>query len=278
MKVAFETITPEQAREMLALSGGNRDIRSARVASLAKDIVAGKYKLNGESIVLDEKGGALDGHNRLEAVVMSGVAIQSVVVRGMTRDVYHTFDSGASRTFADVLKINTEESAKMLASALRYLSLWLCGVPKECGRESRFSNSFLLEVLAKHPSIRTSVEVCEKTKKWPCPLRKSVFATGHYLLAAASTEEAATQFLEAVGIGEMQERNNPAFALRSLLMGDQARRVSRRGEEYLHAFLYAANAWILQRPLSLVRIPSKAPQLYGLPNTLWCGSQKKVAA
>ncbi len=102
--VKVETITPPMAKEYLRANTNNyRKLSRSRVKQYAADISAGKWELNGETIVFDENGVLKDGQHRLAGVVMSGKSIQTFVIRGISADVT-LYDRGGNRTYTEIAK------------------------------------------------------------------------------------------------------------------------------------------------------------------------------
>ena len=93
----IETITPARAAEMLASNTNNRPLRRALVESYARDMAAGNWKLNGETIIMGRDETLLNGQHRLHACVMANVPFTTLVVYGIERDAVMAMDSGANR-------------------------------------------------------------------------------------------------------------------------------------------------------------------------------------
>lgn len=114
------TITPAMAEKWLAATTfRNRDVSMVVINRYASDMAAGKWALNGESIVLDDNGNVIDGQHRLRAIIKAGVPIKSLVVRGADHSVFPTFDIGAKRGGKDVLSIAGYANARSLAAILK---------------------------------------------------------------------------------------------------------------------------------------------------------------
>jgi hypothetical protein len=105
-------ITPGLASEMLATSSGNRKIRQWWVKWLASAISRNEMRVTSQGIGFDVTGSLRDGHHRLEAVVASGLPIETVVVYGMRIDAYRVIDIGVKRSVAD--RINTSKSVAQI--------------------------------------------------------------------------------------------------------------------------------------------------------------------
>lgn len=102
LKWKLETITPEKAKAYLATStanrGGPKGVMPARVKWFCDIIINGEFKLTHQGIAFNENGVLRDGHHRLEAIAMSGKAVQMWVCRGVTDEAVIAMDCGAPRT------------------------------------------------------------------------------------------------------------------------------------------------------------------------------------
>ncbi|TXE27127.1 hypothetical protein FOT62_22675 [Serratia marcescens] len=130
-KADVETITPEIAITYLGANTINRNLNQTYVDRYVREMKSGTWRLNAESIKFDASGRLIDGQHRLNAVVMAGVAIQSLVVRGIPVGVIDTLDTGKARTGGDVLAISgiTEKSASgCIAQAVCTLLRYEAGV------------------------------------------------------------------------------------------------------------------------------------------------------
>lgn len=117
----LETVTPQLAQAWLKTAHRNRSLSTARVKALASAIRRGLWTVNGQTIVLCHEGRLLDGQHRLSAVVEAGIAIQTMVVRGIDPEAFGSIDQGRKRLASDVLSIEGKPQPHTLASALRWL-------------------------------------------------------------------------------------------------------------------------------------------------------------
>lgn len=98
-------VTPDIARSFLTKNTANYRVYRPRIAQkYADDMINGRWKTNGESICFNEKGQLVDGQHRLNAIIMSGVTVQMVVVYGIAGDV-STFDVGLARNAVDIARV-----------------------------------------------------------------------------------------------------------------------------------------------------------------------------
>lgn len=101
----IETITPEIAREYLSRNVKNRRIRSEVVNMLARDILAGKFRVTHQGIAFYEDGSLMDGQHRLSAIVKANRPVQLMVSRGFPKESMMAVDKGTGRSTSDVLAL-----------------------------------------------------------------------------------------------------------------------------------------------------------------------------
>lgn len=116
-----EMITPEEAATLLGRNVRNRNVRIRVVNKYARDLMAGKFVLNGESVKVDENGRLLDGQHRCLACVETGLPFESVVVRGLPPEVQMTIDQGTKRTVSDQLNMQGVAYAHGVAACITIL-------------------------------------------------------------------------------------------------------------------------------------------------------------
>lgn len=109
MEIKVMEITPEIAKELLKNNKSNRNIVQNAVNRYARDMEAGNWEQNGDTITIDEKGNLTDGQHRLSAIVQSGVTVKMIVVSGIGFSA--TKDIGKPRSVADSIKMQYGISA-----------------------------------------------------------------------------------------------------------------------------------------------------------------------
>jgi hypothetical protein len=122
-------IDPASAISLLDKQHKNRPLREARAERIAGDIRAGKYGENGEPMIFCPAGRLLDGQTRARAVVISGRAITSYCVFGVSPAQFDTMDQGSTRSTQDLLAtLGVIRYGVMAAAArwcIRYESTWI---------------------------------------------------------------------------------------------------------------------------------------------------------
>lgn len=125
VSVDIRTIGPEEALRLLSTNSSNRSISSNNVARYTKDILEGRWPLNGETITLDPDGNLLDGQHRLTAVVNANRAVDFIVITGISPEARSTMDTGKSRNGKDIVKmIGNVDQEGLIASAIRKIDLY----------------------------------------------------------------------------------------------------------------------------------------------------------
>lgn len=246
MKITAEvrTVTPENAQAWLALSRGNRRIRESRVEQYAKSMREGAFALNGETIILGGPADAevlLDGHHRLMAIERSGVAIRSIVVRGIDPATWDTVDTGIARSASDDLTIAGVSNASWKAAALRVEIAYRRGMMTNRhegaathGREATISTT---DVRRFYESEQMFVDGMDKMGSMASRSQLAAlapWATAWFWLAGhlfndhgeGEVWEKFQQFVEQCQTGIGLEKGAPTLALRQKRLGAYSAKIS----------------------------------------------------
>lgn len=154
-------VSPELAESWLSKNPNNRNLRKAVSEAYARDMVGGRWLINGETIKFDVTGHLRDGQHRLSAVIAAGTTVPMVVVRGLSPDVMPTVDAGAKRSYSDALKLQGEDNTATLAAVTRRALMWERGARTNTGSLSPTPLE-MNEFLTANPRLRTSAEVAAK--------------------------------------------------------------------------------------------------------------------
>lgn len=250
LNISVEEITPAKAAEMLRLNTRNRTIRLPRVASYARDMLAGLWNLNGEPIQLCGNI-LLNGQHRLLACVKAGVPFTTVVIRGLSSDIHPSIDTGAPRSFADELRWLGESSSTILASSLRLVWAYDNGAILD-GRLVP-TRQEMLAILDSQPTIRESLAVAS-TAFDAVRMPASVISSTHYLFSRETTPEEATAFWYLVRTEGAADPNTGPFVLRRYALRVAIeRRVRPLQSEWMALTIKAFNHWMAGASLSHLR-------------------------
>lgn len=215
------TITPEQAAKYLEGNTGNRPLRPSAITRYAKDMKEGRWILNGEAIMIADDGTLMNGQNRLSAVVLAGVPIQTVLVTGLNGNAMDTIDLGVGRTLSDTLYWKNVKNPRSVSTALS----WVYRYDDMVARGVRqfplavYTRADLLTHFEENPGLVNSVETVEKLRK-RLPISVGIGGFVHYLMTRTSSRARADQFWTQVSEPGDQEEN-VAFLLREWLLDHQ---------------------------------------------------------
>ena len=71
--IAWVTITPGDAEQMLESNEANRNMRARVVSAYARDMETDRWLVTGETIKIGRHGELLDGQHRLQAIIQNAV-------------------------------------------------------------------------------------------------------------------------------------------------------------------------------------------------------------
>lgn len=115
-------LTPEKAQYYLDHVSVRRTIYKTTVNTYAKEMERNNWQLNGESIVISDKGNLLNGRHRCSASVKTGLPFVTIIVYGIDEDTFYTIDAGKSRTDKDLIYKDVTYPTEY-ASALRLFAI-----------------------------------------------------------------------------------------------------------------------------------------------------------
>ncbi len=156
MQVEIKEVTPALAKKWLEKNLNNRNIRGQKVANLARDIQAGRWAVNGDTIRFSEDGVLLDGQHRLAAVVKAGRSITTAVAYGVPSEARMTMDAGAARTAGDQFALRGVKNASRVSTACRYaMSARATGTM----RPQSFTNGEIWEFYNMHQGVSDRLSI-----------------------------------------------------------------------------------------------------------------------
>lgn len=204
-------ITQALAEKWLDENTHNRNLRENAVEAYARDMEAGNWAENGESIKFAEDGTLLDGQHRLWAIAQSGVTVRMLVVTGLVGQAQETMDNGRKRSLADALHLRGETNSSVLGSVLRRGLMWTQGMHRNTGAYTP-TNTECLSFLAAHPETRNSTQIAVSLRK-QSKLPASVLGLTHWVFTGIDAEDA-TWFFERLGTGAGLTQYHPVWTLR----------------------------------------------------------------
>lgn len=257
------TITPELAAELIARNHKNRPIRDDDVNTYARDMMAGSWPVNGETLKIARNDDILDGQHRLLACMRAGVPFRSYIVTGLPPETQDTIDCGIVRTAADQLGLHGEYQPKSLAAITRWAIRWAAGNRgRSIGGTVKPSHSEVIGFIRANPEIRDATRWAINARSRYRSVRISVYGMAWWLFTHIDdgvygelSRRRAEDFLEKVITGADVGIGNPAHTLRERFR--RAFEMDERLNEYeqLALFIIAWNAWRDDKELRRIALP-----------------------
>lgn len=208
-RVTIQTITPERAEAILKKNTHNRPVSAHNIKNLLGVLSRGEWMLNGETIVLDPSGVLLQGQHRLIAVCKTGIAIDTVVIQGIDKEAFRTYDRVKPRNVADNLHVGGHANISTLSSTIRAV----LRIKHGATFVHFLSPTQSLEAVSDHPGIERYVSMMIGCK-FIRAFMPSSFCGALYLWSTLVGEAVADRFFRDVAYGEGLMRGNPAYTLR----------------------------------------------------------------
>jgi len=199
----------------------NRPFRISFARRYASEFIRGKWKMNGETIIIDKYDCIQSGQHRLVGLILAEqlrianpekwandyglvdeVTAPMIVVYGIEAeaDTVDTLDIGQKRSLGDVFyrdkrfegdtvdKKKLQQLSNILAGAVRLV--WIRSGGKKVSDAKHFPHSEGLEFLENHPQIKQAVEYIDlESKKGSSKYIQPAYAAALlYLMAASGTD------------------------------------------------------------------------------------------
>ncbi|TMM43070.1 MAG: hypothetical protein E6F99_00955 [Actinobacteria bacterium] len=263
MRSTVQTITPKKAQEYLEHNTANRPLSGRTVRDFAQAMRRGEWRVTHQGIAFDTTGALVDGQHRLAAIVEADVPVEVTVFSEVPEGAFDVLDTGKRRNAADVLAIEGEKSAVMLAAMVR--TVWLYENRPELnwsGGDAGVSNHQIVQTLLQHPKLRDFIGVGEQIAA-ATGMIKSAAGAASYLVTAASRRDLSPWFdgiIESTGL----VKGDPRLHFRRVMFAHtrkQAGQPMRRRETREHVTLYlkAFNAWATDTPLTQLKYVPREP-------------------
>ena len=218
------------AVKYLSLNKNNRPVTQSTVDAYALSMKRGEWLVNGETIIFDDTGCLTNGQHRLLAVVKTGIPLDVLVVRGVSKQAFKTMDSGRKRTSGDVLAIAGEINANRLAAAARSYIQYITGYTRDV---KAISSTTVQDFVNIHPELRYWVSrFCNHKNTKRCPSTMIAYLT---IASEKYGIQKLDDFLDKFQTGANLDVNEPAFLLRERLFNQSD--VKRLSPQMTSAFI-----------------------------------------
>lgn len=228
-------ISPDMARKMLASNTDNRRFRKATGERYLRDIKAGKWQENGESIKFAKDGTLLDGQHRLWAIAHGGRVVLCLVIRDLPNGAQDTMDDLAKRTLADTFNFHTIANSHSAAAITRRILMWQQGTKTNQG-SFQPSKAEALEAFREDPSILVAIEAAVGMKKRRL-LPPTIIGLTWWLFWNIDSDDCQA-FWAGLHTGEALSSDSPIYIVREQI----ARHMARDGRVAETALL----AWVIK--------------------------------
>jgi len=253
-------ITPEIADMLLSSRGPNRHVSASVISKYARDMVAGRWRLNGQTIKLAADGRLLDGQHRLEAGKKAKKAFPAIVVEGLPEDSFSSLDIGRRRAMSDVLREQGESHTIVLASALRWL--WMIKNGVVLAANTSPTNGELFELLQKYPEIRLSLKHVGSIRE----IMGSGIASALHCTFAGTDRPKADEFFNRLIDGVQLSEQSPIRHLRERLIRTRSSHRVRLAEaERVALAIKAWNAFAAGKDIQLLSWRNRGVAREALP-------------
>jgi len=236
LRTSVEFITPEAAQYLLNNNTNNRPMLSGVVDRYMRDMLAGQWKLNGQTIKIGRSGRLLDGQHRCQASVDSGCSFPAIVVHNVDDNAFDTLDLGTRRRFAQVLKVGGEQYVTALAGAVR--SVFIYQYKSGRLRSETPTNTELQNLYRSHPEIRESAKFILDLNRHL--LERSASIALHFAFSIESRAKA-DEFFQRLADGINLTDGQPILFYRNRLIDSRESPARRLSLE--HRIALAIKAW-----------------------------------
>lgn len=265
VKTICKKITPKMAADLMKDHTKNRRLRNWTIKRLVNDIQNGRWRWNGQPIIVDKNGVVLDGYHRLHAIIEAGIAVESLIVTGVPTDAVHTMDSGQARDARDAFHI--ERGFSWDVNARFVPALRLCMVYETTGldfgweRRGRFTNAEMIEAAKRHPDLEKFTKFHADGIGRRAPTAHGFVIFLHYLTSKYLPKES-EEFFTGLRDGDGLKRGTAVYSMREWInrnIGTMVDKKNRRNR--LPLLILAWNAHVEGGSLDRVRTPVNFPEI-----------------
>ncbi len=249
----------------------NRKQRPLLISRYARDMLHGAWQETGHTLKVTPDGRLLDGQHQCQAVVEAGQTDPNIIVPmwvafNVDPSAMTVIDTGAGRTFADVLQIqrNNVPSRNVTGAVTRWVFMY--EKANYTGRRAPSSltyptptNTELLARFDQNPMEFGSAALRAEDARIHVGSLSSAFGTGYYILHDIH-EEWCKQYADMLISGAGLPDGHPALTTRNrLLRNKMLKRERLSGPEQLAIVFRGWNAWREERSLDRVVISYAGP-------------------
>lgn len=257
ISAGVEVITPKLAQALLDTKGKNRQINRATAARYMRQLTEGKWKLNGESIVLDWFGRLIEGQHRCLAVVETGISLTSIVVYGIDPDTFDTINGGRVRSSGDLVGIemgaeflnSVNRAQEKVSGTIKVIDVIQNAYPTLGGRlDKQGIHAMYLKI---GPEVEASIR-----KTAAVDVLHSTQAAGLHYVFSKIDPKAADKFIEDLITGAIADPADPVLNFRNRMVRAKTKGGKHNRVAAIDRLAMAVRAWDARRsgrPISILQ-------------------------
>jgi hypothetical protein len=244
----YTMVTPQMAEEFLDRNTHNRPLRAGAVEKIVRDIKAGKWERNGQTVTIDWNDAIHNGQHRLFAVVESGIAVPMILLTGLDPATVMTVDTGVARTYADYEKLRGGADGQPLKNVNNYQAAlklidWYekrwPGVRLASGRDGTATHHELHEIAGRYPHLSDAVNYVQARNGPTRNVTNPTTMAFVYAMGMVNYPAEADHWLQTIWSNE-GEPNNPAISYRARLT---AARLAGRNIDRATMLCFTIKSW-----------------------------------
>jgi hypothetical protein len=274
-EVAIVAINPPTAEQLLNsefTAVTNRAKSDPHVAKLRRDMETGRWYLICQGMSIDRNGNFMDGQHRLQAIVDSGVTIETSVMRGVDPAAVSAIDETRKRTFPDDMKIFGEKDYSPKAAIVRLLRKATFGWERGLSFSTTMSLSFnryelwdfYEDLKDAGVDIQTAIRVGARIRK-SHQIVASGIGAAHVLSQVNYGKDFTDHFFYRLHENDGLEKGEPLHSLAKRFKSEAGRTDKPDSAMYLAWTLKALNYAYLGKSVTSIefkgRVPSHLPEL-----------------
>lgn len=250
-------VTPGLAEHILKFNPDNRKLRPVKQGHYATDISGGRWKLNGETIIIAKDGFLNDGQNRLVSVIEAQTPIDTFMVFGVERDTRITVDQGAARTAGDYLTMLGVAHGNQLAGIARLVMAYEADSGRSISKRRDFTNAQVVQRCLNDAELQEVAAYANHAARFTKGMAyPAIIGACLYILSDEDREDA-RDFIDQIAYGENIKRGDPAYAVRTALGNFEKEDRAARMEMIFRGW----NAYRQHRQLTLAKALGSFPAL-----------------
>lgn len=259
IQVSTQRVTPSLAKRWLERHNThNRQVDDGTVDQYVRAIQEENWYFVGDPIRFATDNTLLDGQHRLTAVVITGVTIPFVIIRGLDPATQLVMDQNKRRSAANQLGLLGIPDANNTSAIANMLLRWHSG--DLIRQDLKLSNPEINEFVEAHRKEMELAVTYSRRVNSAIKAKTSVMGAAFFKGMEASDEATAIEFFEGLAYGYNLGPDSPIGSLRNSLMRAHTPRFHRTSLPRLTELWYTCRAWNWWRkgkPLTRMQLPAR---------------------